>query len=107
MVIVESAEEAMSLLLNTQFDVMFTDFNLPGMNGVELLKHVRTNTNCEDMPVILVTADINAIQLAKSEGVTACMVKPIRKEAISNAILRLCECVKQSHKLQQSTAKTN
>lgn len=38
-----SAEEALEIQRQTPFSVMFLDLNLPGMNGVELCRHIRTS----------------------------------------------------------------
>jgi CheY-like chemotaxis protein len=37
----ESAEEALQLMENDSFPVMFFDLNLPGMNGIDLCRHVK------------------------------------------------------------------
>src|SRR5262249_34181765 len=49
-----SADEAFQLLAETDFDVLVTDLNMRGMNGIELCQRVATNR--PEIPVILVTA---------------------------------------------------
>jgi two-component system response regulator HydG len=52
--VLTSADEAFSMLADTDFDVVVTDLNMRGMNGVELCERVVTNRS--DVPVIVVTA---------------------------------------------------
>jgi len=48
-----SGKSALELIDNTFFDVMITDFNMPGMNGLELTKRVKELK--PDMKVIIIT----------------------------------------------------
>jgi PAS domain S-box-containing protein len=51
--ICESASKAMELLCHSLFDVIVSDYDMPGMSGIELLKVVRTQDS--DIPFILLT----------------------------------------------------
>src|SRR5512145_1863577 len=50
---VESAEGALVLLEKTPYDAVISDFQMPGMDGISLLKAIRQQ--CGDMPFILFT----------------------------------------------------
>jgi two-component system chemotaxis response regulator CheY len=47
---------ALPMLQSGNFDFLVTDWNMPGMTGIELLKHVREDERLKTMPVLMVTA---------------------------------------------------
>jgi CheY-like chemotaxis protein len=53
---VPDAEEALRVLRNFRSDVMLVDFQLPGMNGLELTKRVKQDPRTGDIIVIALTA---------------------------------------------------
>ena len=70
--------EALSFLdaLDDYVDLIICDWNMPGMNGVELLRQVRSVY--KDMPFLIVTGrdDMDSVLEAKSSGATAYIRKP-------------------------------
>lgn len=52
----DTGEKAASLLEKTKPDIILLDQMLPGIDGLELLKRIRANSNFSDIPVIMVTA---------------------------------------------------
>ncbi len=51
--IIDSPQECLALLKEDQFDAIISDYQMPGMDGIELLKHIRSNEN--DIPFIIFT----------------------------------------------------
>lgn len=87
-----SAEEAIAYLQNHHINclsVILTDINMPGMNGLEMLKVIKDNY--PDLKVIVVTAydDENHYLTAKNYGADDYIVKPIEFEQLKNKILNL------------------
>ncbi len=84
-----SAEEALQSLYNADGDIIITDFNLPGLNGLELTKIIRKRGI--KTPIVL----ISAIQGADFEntclthGIASVFTKPINIEELRNTIERL------------------
>ena len=78
---------------NQQFDVLVTDFKLPGMNGVELFGRLRKGLASLQSVLILDTTD-NQLSLEASEfGVFQCLVKPIEPEILQKTVdlaVRFC-----------------
>ncbi len=50
------AEEAIEKLKSEHFDLLITDVEMPGMNGFELTREVRTELELSDLPIIIVTS---------------------------------------------------
>lgn len=86
-----SGSEALDLLGREPFDVMVTDLNMPGMNGVELCRHVSESR--PDLPVIVVTAfgSIDSAVEAMKAGAYDFITKPFDVDAIALAINRAVE----------------
>lgn len=59
-------------------EMILLDINLPGMNGFELLQHVRTKTTYKHIPVIMFTSsdDDNDIKKSYEFGANAYLIKP-------------------------------
>ena len=82
--IVEAGDgrEALQLMSTTNFDLVLTDWNMPNMNGLELLKAIRGQDG--GMPVIMITTEsertsvIDAIQA----GVTDYLTKPFTPDTL-------------------------
>lgn len=82
---------ALALFAETPFDVVVTDLNMPNVDGVELLKRLRSQD--ADLPVILCTAsnDVSAAVAAMREGADDYLAKPIDIEALTLSIERALE----------------
>lgn len=78
----EHAEQGIAFLQTTHFDLIFTDLRLPGMAGLEALKHIHAAH--PDIPVILFTAqpDLNSAVEALRHGATDYLLKPLKPENI-------------------------
>lgn len=86
-----SAEDALSWLRASHSDLVIADFNLPGMNGLDLARKLRRGTSAQ--PVIIVTAYGTAERLREFEraGVAACFPKPFRLDQLRRAVSRALE----------------
>jgi CheY-like chemotaxis protein len=73
-----SGQHALQLLDDIQPDFIFMDFNLPGMNGLELLSAIKTNKHIQHIPVYLYSTTINpeTERIAQQRGVSGCIEKP-------------------------------
>lgn len=70
--------EAVELLQDEFFDLIVTDYNMPEMNGDELIEHVRTKSNQSSIPILMVSSesDENRIANVQKSGVSAICNKP-------------------------------
>ena len=85
---VSDGKAALSRIEKYKFDVMVTDFNMPGMNGIDLTREVLEKQS--DMIVILITAffTIKSVVEAVKLGAYDYLTKPINKEELKLAIDR-------------------
>ena len=84
---------ALPLLQSNQFDLLVTDWNMPGMTGIELLKEVRNDDRLKHLPVLMVTAEAKREQIieAAQAGVNGYVVKPFTAAALKEKIDKIFE----------------
>ncbi|MEK6752416.1 MAG: response regulator transcription factor [Chloroflexota bacterium] len=82
----ENAEQGLAFLKTTNFDLIFTDLRMPGIQGLEALKVI--HKNYPQIPVILFTAqpDVNSAVEALRYGATDYLLKPLKPESIIERI---------------------
>lgn len=74
-------------------DFLVTDWNMPGMQGIDLLRHVRADANLSGMPVLMVTAEQKREQIieAAQAGVNGYIVKPFTAATLKEKIDKIFE----------------
>ena len=74
-------------------DFLVTDWNMPGMTGIDLLKAVRSDPDLEDLPVLMVTAEAKREQiiLAAQAGVNGYVIKPFTAATLQEKIDKIFE----------------
>lgn len=79
-------------------DFLVTDWNMPGMQGIDLLKKVRADENLGSMPVLMVTAETKREQIieAAQAGVNGYIVKPFTASTLKEKIDKIFERVQAS-----------
>jgi two-component system chemotaxis response regulator CheY len=67
-------------LATGRFDIILTDINMPIMDGLKLVKRVRTDPNYKDVPIIVITTEGSSAdrQRALHLGANAYIIKPIQ-----------------------------
>jgi len=88
---------ALPMLKTGKYDLLVTDWNMPGMQGIDLLKAVRAETDdgLKNIPVLMVTAEQKKEQIieAAQAGVNGYIVKPftalILKEKLEKIFARI------------------
>lgn len=89
----EDGAQAYSKLKNGGFGFVVSDWNMPNMDGLELLKKVRSDAELKDLPMLMVTAEaekekvITAIQA----GVNNYVVKPFTGEILKEKMDKIFE----------------
>ena len=86
-----SGQQALQLLNDVQPDFIFMDFNLPGMNGLELLSAIKNNHHIQHIPVYLYSTTINpeTERIALQRGVSGCIEKPGSISGMTTALRKV------------------
>jgi CheY-like chemotaxis protein len=80
----KNGEEALDILVqkNQQPDIIFLDLNMPKMNGIEFLKHLKSDPILQYIPVIILSTSNNHrdVKQAYEIGIAGYIVKPLKYE---------------------------
>ena len=89
-----SGSAALELLGDSQFDVVLSDFGMPGMTGAEFVSQAKRK---QSVAVVMVTGYMNhpeVIELESSGAIFAIVGKPWDKDSIIDVIARASECTR-------------
>jgi two-component system chemotaxis response regulator CheY len=91
----DDGNTALPMLQNGNVDFLVTDWNMPGMKGIDLLKAVRADEKLAALPVLMVTAESNREQIieAAQAGVNGYIVKPFTAATLKEKIDKIFERV--------------
>jgi two-component system chemotaxis response regulator CheY len=80
--------EAMELIADTFFDLIVTDYNMPRMNGKELVEHIRSGSSQASVPILMVTSEQNENRLAavQQAGISAICDKPFEPDSVRRLV---------------------
>jgi two-component system chemotaxis response regulator CheY len=84
---------ALEVLKREKIDFIISDWNMPQMTGIELLKAVRTSAEWKDLPFLMVTAEgqkEHVIEAVKHR-VSNYVVKPFTPETLTEKINKIFE----------------
>lgn len=80
----DDGNTAWPMLQNGSYDLLITDWNMPGMPGLDLLKAVRADARLAKLPVLMLTAEAKREQIveAAQAGVNGYVIKPFTAETL-------------------------
>jgi two-component system chemotaxis response regulator CheY len=86
-----SGAEALQMLREEEFDLVFCDLNMPGMTGFELVEALRRDGLLETIAVVIVSSigSSAAIEDLRSKGVRGYLRKPLRPENLRQVVDRV------------------
>ncbi|WP_291781543.1 chemotaxis response regulator CheY [Luteibacter sp.] len=89
----EDGNAALALLRSQSFDLVVTDWNMPNMTGIELLRAIRADAALKALPVLMVTAENNRDQIiaAAQSGVNGYVVKPFTAVTLKEKLDKIFE----------------
>lgn len=89
----DDGKTALPILQKGGIDFLITDWNMPGMTGIDLLRAVRANPGLANMPVLMVTAEAKRDQiiLAAQAGVNGYVIKPFTAATLKEKIEKIFE----------------
>jgi two-component system cell cycle response regulator DivK len=89
----KNAEETLALLERFHPRLILMDFQLPGMDGVELTRRIRSNPKNKDVIIVLATSydQKGEEQKARAAGCDGYIMKPIDTQALSGLVADLLQ----------------
>ncbi|MGN6481082.1 chemotaxis response regulator CheY [Luteibacter aegosomatissinici] len=89
----EDGNAALALLRSQPIDLVVTDWNMPNMTGIDLLRAIRADANLKSLPVLMVTAENNRDQIiaAAQSGVNGYVVKPFTAVTLKEKLDKIFE----------------
>lgn len=98
----ETSIEAWELIAEAQlgekpFDLVITDLNMPGLDGMDLVEKIKEDELSKDLKVMVISGDADQIiiNVIKSMGAEDYLVKPVKMEELGTAIVNVLD-VKQA-----------
>lgn len=89
----DDGSTALPMLQGGDFDFVVTDWNMPGMQGIDLLKAIRADAKLAHIPVLLITAEAKKEQIvmAAQAGVNGYIVKPFTAATLKEKLDKIFE----------------
>lgn len=87
----ENGKQALAKLKNEKYDFVITDWNMPEMDGLTLVKEIRNDPDLKHLPVLMVTAEAkkeNVLEALKA-GVNNYIVKPFTPEVLKEKMEKI------------------
>lgn len=94
----EDGKAALQVLRSSRVDFIVTDWNMPVMDGLALLKSVRADPALKAIPVLMVTAEAKREQIieAAQSGVNGYVVKPFTAQTLKEKMEKVFERINAS-----------
>ena len=89
----DDGSTALPMLKNGDFEFVVTDWNMPIMQGIDLLKEIRQDPSLKHLPVLMVTAEAKREQIieAAQAGVNGYIVKPFTAVTLKEKLDKVFE----------------
>jgi len=89
----DDGSTALPMLKDGDFDFVVTDWNMPGMQGIDLLRAIRADGKLSHIPVLMVTAEAKKEQIvmAAQAGVNGYIVKPFTAATLNTKLDKIFE----------------
>lgn len=89
----DDGSTALPMLQQGDFDFVVTDWNMPGMQGIDLLRAIRADDKLKHLPVLMVTAEAKKEQIvaAAQAGVNCYVVKPFTAATLKEKLEKIFE----------------
>ncbi|PIV87641.1 MAG: chemotaxis protein CheY [Hydrogenophilales bacterium CG17_big_fil_post_rev_8_21_14_2_50_63_12] len=87
----EDGTDALNKLRSAPFDFVVSDWNMPNMTGIELLRAIRADANLKHLPILMVTAEArkeNIIEAAQA-GASGYVVKPFTAATLDEKLKKI------------------
>jgi len=88
-----NAAEAITIMNGNHIDLVFSDINMPGMDGLEFLRQLRNTEETKNTLVVMITADASATRVtaALTQGANGYLKKPFTAQEVRDQAERVLE----------------
>lgn len=89
----ENGADAMTIVNANHVDLIFSDINMPGMDGLEFLRQLRSAEKTKNTPVVMITADASASRVTEAlgQGANGYLKKPFTTQEVRDRTERILE----------------
>ena len=104
-----NGKEALEFMKNDWIDIVITDYNMPVMNGMELIKTIIGEDLLKDIPIIVVSTESNDAKIKEfmDLGAAGYITKPFAPETIRDLLINILGEVDYSEDLDDSSNDDN
>ena len=90
-VFAENGLDALEKLAINEVNLVLTDLNMPYMDGIELIKTMRSDSDLSEIPILMVTTENDDIERQKAinSGANGYLIKPVSGDAITKNIISI------------------
>lgn len=84
----QDGAEGLKKLTQGRFDLVLTDINMPLMDGLKLISHIRQATDHRTVPIVVITTEGAAAdrERAMKLGASAYLVKPVQAKVVTDTV---------------------
>jgi two-component system, chemotaxis family, chemotaxis protein CheY len=88
-----SGDAALSILKTNKPNLVITDLNMPGMNGIEFIRQAKTNTNLRFTPFVILTTEsgVGKKDEARAAGAAGWLVKPVVPDQLLQVVKQVAK----------------
>jgi len=87
----EDGAEGLKRFSESEYDLVLTDLNMPLVDGLKLIHHIRGGDRRADVPILVVTTEAGETERSRAMalGASAYLLKPIQPSRVSSAVKEL------------------
>ena len=87
----EDGAEGLKRFSESEYDLVLTDLNMPLVDGLKLIHHIRAGERRRDVPIVVVTTEAAEVDRVRAMGLgaSAYLLKPVQPARVSSAVREL------------------
>lgn len=87
----QDGADALKKFQTGQFDIVLTDINMPVLDGLKLVSHIRADRENDRIPIVVITTEAaeGDRERAMKLGASAYLVKPVQAQVVIDTVKRL------------------
>jgi len=91
----ESGEDALEMIKDKHFDLVFLDIIMPGLDGYETCKQMRSNANYKKTPIIMLSGKTSPLDEVQGviAGATTYLTKPVKSDKLQETLQRVTKWI--------------